>query len=425
MAVPTKKFNVVGIVIACSYVITAPIMLQDSFDPFLPGRLGRAQLADLLAPFMFAWLIFSFFKSTASNLQESDNHFMALLIGGFVYVAISPVSGLWAEASVPLADTLKRTYLVVTILFFTRIFKIENAAIIIYWVTIYILILIGVLSLCFFLAHLFTGQENIFAKMDHLFGPMRPTEKLFATYLAILSGMLFVGANHVGKPLWVVLLTIVIICAYFTNSRPGILTILFIVLSLVATFRRRNIWLALLACPTLILVATLELSAVWDVRQFVRTFEVKPVFGGISDRTLQSYLKLVAWKSWTGHPLIGVGPENFPDKWIQAGSAEILPEQFATYKPETPNSTYLYLLAETGIVGLMSWLSLILFPLSQLRFSYRDIPGNKWTVGFWFSLMTILMVDLTITNFRFLYYMIPLIGVLPTKKFNVPPQPDL
>ena len=59
MAVTTKKFNVVGIVIACSYVITAPIMLQDSFDPFLPGRLGRAQLADLLAPFMFAWLIFS------------------------------------------------------------------------------------------------------------------------------------------------------------------------------------------------------------------------------------------------------------------------------------------------------------------------------------------------------------------------------
>ena len=429
------RLNAFGVGLACLYVILAPIMLQNSSDPSLPGRFGRMQIADLLAPLMLLWLVLHVRYESFNRSFLSDNSNRLLLACAVIYIIVGPASGMLAEDKIPLADTIKRVYLVMTFLFFLQVNRIEHASFIILCVTIYILLIFAGLSLVFYAIYLITGESNIFVHIGssivfdraagQLIGPMRPTEKLFATYLILLAGALFIGANHLSRRVWYVLLATVLLCALLTGSRQGVLTAIFIVLSLVVSSRQRALWLAFLTFPTLITLVFLELSAIWDIYKIIGAVESGNSIKEIWVPTTAKYLKEVAWQLWTTHPIMGSGPENFIEGWFQSGRSGLLPPDLTNLRAETPNSTYLYLLAETGLIGLLSWLGLIVIPLIRLKKKCREIPGGKWTLLLWLGCLGIVMIDLTITNFRFFYYMIPLIAAIPTKNLGIPRQWDL
>lgn len=434
MSLDQNRLNVAGVGLACLYVVLAPIMLQSSFDPLLPGRFGHLQLADLLAPVMVLWLWLNFRQGGTRLQSHADSkQLLLLLVFGAMYIASGPLSGILADNHLPLADTLKRFYLVVTLLFFVQVCRIENAPFILLWVSIYTLLLFAGLSLVFYLVYLATGESNFFVHIStsivfdraagQLIGPMRPTEKLFATYLILLSGALFIGGNHLKRPVWLALLALVLVCGILTESRPGALTALFVVLALAATSRRHKIWLTLLALPSLAALAVIEFSAAGNIFVVFQQLRAGEWFPWIPSEGY--YLKTVAWKLWMSRPLLGVGPENFVEGWLQAGQDGLGPIISAGSLAETPNSTYLYLLAETGLLGLAGWLGLVVLPLTRLWGSRQEIPGKGWVIVLWAGCLAIAMVDLTITNFRFLYYMIPLIAAIPPKSLGILPQPDL
>lgn len=78
--------------------------------------------------------------------------------------------------------------------------------------------------------------------------------------------------------------------------------------------------------------------------------------------TGRSELWTVAGSMWQDHPLVGVGLEGFTAEAVQyartLGPLEY--SQFITEKPHVAHNTYLQLLAETGIVGLLLFLGVVL-----------------------------------------------------------------
>lgn len=81
--------------------------------------------------------------------------------------------------------------------------------------------------------------------------------------------------------------------------------------------------------------------------------------GGTSGR---SDLWRVAWQVFTGHPLFGVGAGNFvvieSHYVLQPGSISRI--QYLTSAPHLVHNSYLQLLAETGLVGLIGYLAVVI-----------------------------------------------------------------
>ena len=429
------RLNVLGVCLASLYVVCAPIMLQNSFEPAFSGYLGKMQIADLLAPLMLLWLLASWRWGGVMPRVASDRHFRWCILLALAYVAIGPLSSLANGASISVGDTLKRAYLVLSFLFFLRVFRIENASFIVMWVSVYTFLLFSGLSVLFYVAYLVTGESNLFVKIatsvvfdrqaGHLTGPMRPTENLFGTYLILLAGSLIIGVEHLKRAVWLVLLAAVLLAGLLTLSRPGALAAILVLLSLASMHRHRVIWLALLAIPSLLAVAILETSAIWDYFKFARLFEAGASVREAWLPTVARHLKLGAWELWKASPVLGAGPESFTEGWrilVERGS---VPSALANLSPQTPESTYLHLMVESGLVGLGIWLGMLTMPLWGLRETLRAIPGRIAAATIWTACVAILMIDLNVTNFRFLYYMLPLVATLPARRLGIPPQSDL
>ncbi len=75
----------------------------------------------------------------------------------------------------------------------------------------------------------------------------------------------------------------------------------------------------------------------------------------------RSELWSVAWQMWQDHPVVGVGLDAFRDNAAQY-SRELGPLKFADFLTEQPkfvHNSFLELLAETGIIGLVLFLSVV------------------------------------------------------------------
>jgi O-antigen ligase len=92
--------------------------------------------------------------------------------------------------------------------------------------------------------------------------------------------------------------------------------------------------------------------------------------GGTSGR---SDLWRVAWDVFTGHPVVGVGGGNFvvveSHYVLRPGSISRI--QYLTAVPHVAHNTYLQLLAETGVVGLVGFLAVVLLSLRAGQLASR------------------------------------------------------
>lgn len=139
---------------------------------------------------------------------------------------------------------------------------------------------------------------------------------------------------------------------------------------LVATQSRAGIIAAAVALVAALVVAkrqrarvlALVLSIVGVVVGF---FSVDPQawqrLSDFSDSSGRDELWNVAWRMWQDHPVVGVGMEGFVDN-AASYVREVGPLKFAAYVTEEPkvvHNTYLELLAEAGIVGLVLYVAVV------------------------------------------------------------------
>jgi O-antigen ligase len=149
-------------------------------------------------------------------------------------------------------------------------------------------------------------------------------------------------------------LLVVAVGFFATQSRGGLVALgvaTLAALILAPEQRRRLAALAatmVFACVILLAVQPSALSRITDIS------------GGTSGR---GDLWRVAWQVFEGHPLIGVGTGNF--EVVEAHSHYVLRPgsinriQYLAETPEVAHNTYLQLLAETGVPGLIAFLVVI------------------------------------------------------------------
>ncbi len=115
-----------------------------------------------------------------------------------------------------------------------------------------------------------------------------------------------------------------------------------------------------------------------------------------------------AWRVGLAHPWLGVGPGQFMSYSLEASRPEPLPKDFG---PFDPHSTWLGAFAETGTLGVLSLMALVLVLL------YHH-PAQSGVVGVLLLLFLLASVFKDVANFRGLWVMIGVASMyrVPTLK---------
>jgi O-antigen ligase len=137
-----------------------------------------------------------------------------------------------------------------------------------------------------------------------------------------------------------------------TESRGGLVAAVVALVAALVVARRQRIWIL----ASMLLVGSLLVG--WfsvDPDGWSRVTDLSEKGSGRSE------LWTVAWQMWQDHPVAGVGLEGFlhngGDYVRTLGALEFA--DFIVEKPKLVHNTYLQLLAETGIVGLALYLTVI------------------------------------------------------------------
>jgi probable O-glycosylation ligase (exosortase A-associated) len=145
---------------------------------------------------------------------------------------------------------------------------------------------------------------------------------------------------------------------FFTHSRGGFFALGVTTVAWMLTFRRKAF--ALVAGPAL-----LVLTVAMVPRELVS--RVSGLVRGKPD--VSAELRVVAWRKAfamaAGKPVFGVGPGSFERRWSQVPPAH-------GGGPITVHDTYLQVLAESGLVGLLAFVSLLVIALLEAGRAGRD-----------------------------------------------------
>jgi O-antigen ligase len=174
----------------------------------------------------------------------------------------------------------------------------------------------------------------------------------FVAAMFLIVGLFSIYRRRSARVCLVIAFVLMSIGFFATQSRGGLIALAVATLAaLVLAPRQRSRILGLLvlvAIAGVILVATTPgaLSRITDLG------------GGTSGR---NDLWRVAWQVFTGHPLFGIGAGNFQvvESHYVLRPGSIARVQYLTSDPLLVHNSYLQLLAETGVVGLIGYLAVI------------------------------------------------------------------
>lgn len=190
----------------------------------------------------------------------------------------------------------------------------------------------------------------------------------FALSLAVLVPLCLYLVTRGGRRAWLGGLAVVILIAgvYATGSRGGALTVALGLAAVAFTSRSRRLKiataLAVCAGGLLLLLFTAQASS-----SASRT---------VSGRATEN---LIAWAMFRDHPLVGVGPGQYPNLYrdyaLRIGN-----------DPRTeraPHSLPLQIAAEQGIAGLLGWLAAAVFVIRTIvvRRAWRTALGRAVSIS--------------------------------------------
>lgn len=174
----------------------------------------------------------------------------------------------------------------------------------------------------------------------------------FIAALFVMLGMFSVFERRITRT-WLTLAFLLVTVGFFaTESRGGLLALgaATIVALVIAPRQRRRI----AGLATVVGVACVALL----VSQPGAIHRITDLSGGSSGR---SDLWRVGWEVFKGHPLFGVGAGNFVvvESHYALRPGAISRIQYITETPQIVHNTYLQLLAETGVLGLLAFMAVV------------------------------------------------------------------
>jgi putative inorganic carbon (HCO3(-)) transporter len=164
-----------------------------------------------------------------------------------------------------------------------------------------------------------------------------------------------------------------------TYSRGGFVTLVAMVAILAATRAVRMRALAAAAVALVLVVLALAPGYVLRVATLQETPGLLEGTSSPSDDVMRSRLTemLAAWSVFVDHPLVGVGPGQYAPVY----STEYMSNPDIAYKvidrPRRAHNLYFELAAETGILGIVTFLSLVGLIQVRLWRAWRKLRGDR------------------------------------------------
>ena len=260
---------------------------------------------------------------------------------------------------------------------------------------------------------------------DRACGPVDDAN-YFAQILLVVLPMAFVltkiSRSRMAKIIGLTMAALLLSGLLLTYSRGGfiILVILAILLIRFGYFRLRHILLG--AIPVLIIVAAVAPG------YFTRMNSLRAVsdMDTVGDAALRGRLTemLAAWNVFLDHPFVGVGPGQYAPYY----SLDYMDDPGVAFRQidkERPAHTlYFELAAETGIMGLLIFVGLILSVLGRIRRVRRDCIHRPGIVhlanGIELGIVTYLgtSIFLSFAFMRYWWLLVALAGALVTAARN-------
>lgn len=111
-------------------------------------------------------------------------------------------------------------------------------------------------------------------------------------------------------------------------------------------------------------------------------------------------IKQIAWRTFTEHPIAGIGLDRFQSASMRAHQEGLLPQ---LYSEIDPHSTLLGRLAECGLIGGITLIVLWLSWAGLARQYFRDRVGLGMAAGAALAGLIVSSLNADIMNFRFLW----------------------
>jgi len=207
------------------------------------------------------------------------------------------------------------------------------------------------------------GQTAIQGRFTGGGGDPNVQAAAFVAAMFLIIGLFAVYRGRAARGWLLLAFTLVAVGFFATQSRGGLVALAVATIGavLLSPRQRRRI----LGLISLVGLAALVLLAIHPSA----LSRIVDLGGGSSGR---SDLWLVGWRVFTGHPLFGVGIGNFQ---VVEAKYVLLPGninriQYLTDVPYLVHNTYLQLLAETGVVGLIGFIVVIFV---SLRTAWRAV----------------------------------------------------
>jgi O-antigen ligase len=248
---------------------------------------------------------------------------------------------------------------------------------------------------------------------------------MLMSYLIVSTGLLtcFWASTQkkTTKLLIGVLLSLAFFITIFTTSR-GVLGLLICIIIALSVFKKKKtltmmIVRNLLSIVAAVLFVAFTILIIWSPSKIVISDSAIPGERNLSidfHRTNKSYYYRYALAMVKDHPFIGVGSGNFntslTDYYYRDKNRDPYFKDFVTYDP---HSTYLGLAAEIGLLGLLSFLGIIILFLKYMYDIYKNSREqylSNLALGIFASTVGILVqgIAMDVQNLRHLWFILGL-----------------
>jgi O-antigen ligase len=378
----------------------------------------RVQLPELIFVVGFPFLFFCFYRYKLHFTWDR----LDLAVG--LYWLVNFCAALWNQKSGPWLELIGKTYLVEVYLAFKLGIQnrlIDRKSVIltlkIMAALIFVLVLLGYLLLS-------AGQESIFLARfaDYpYFGTIYRAKALLQTpsmYISVVNWCLIyllASALQAGdqkmKMIWPVLLLLI---AFLSFSKALLLTSFAILQILLFYFQRkifRKLMLPLtVSCGLVYFLATnfvylRSSGATTTANTYLATEELPDGTRRAWIPTAYFSLKKAALDIGSSTPFLGVGPGCFIDRLEEQQEAGLYPKHLPLHDP---HSVYLGAWAETGIIGVLGLLFLLVTAFSQIRKLSAEAIYPVFLI--WMLLFLLEGMNTDLMNFRHYWVQLGLIG---------------
>lgn len=367
-------------------LLSVVIVMTSIFFPFIGGKYAFFRICVELALACFLlWWAFQAKPQQLHGIRALARQPMVIAVTAFVFIFVlasllahDPISAFWSNYERGDGAFHMLHYYAFFVLLLLA-FRTEQDWRRAFWVSVVaagLMILYGVAAAASLDGFIGPYASTSSGFWGNLLGPVRFQGSLgnaayVAPYLMFVIGYvlyLWLAARHkfstIGKAGYAALLVLFALFFALSNTRGAFLGLFaaIVAYALYLAFARPKLRKAIVI---VLFVAAVGGSILFSLRntEFVKRLPGSRVFAiGLQERTVQTRLWTwgAAWKGFKERPLLGWGPENFTavfDKHFDP--RHFLPNEGSETWFDRAHSVFFDYLAETGILGLIAYLSML------------------------------------------------------------------